>query len=283
MEKKTIILLSAKRCGSTAVFQMFQKHPDVSIGHQNKHVYRWEPNFWNLAVDAISGSPKQLVERLHISMPKLKLPTRWSEKAVFALWDQVLSRYGPVIFDKSPQYLGSRKALSLIRRYQQLANDVRIFAVVRDGRDAITSQHTLWKEGMKISVQERERLWLQKYRNLEKLQRDMYIPVFRYEDFAAAPSCYAPMIFEHCGLRNIKSTFRHVKKTNIGRYAVAKDHDVRRWRFDARFRSHLDNYGYDNPQRIDLRSIKNKRSLSKRLRSAKSRVYGFLLKGKPLK
>jgi len=31
MAKKTILMLSAKRCGSTAVFKMFQKHPEVGV------------------------------------------------------------------------------------------------------------------------------------------------------------------------------------------------------------------------------------------------------------
>ena len=76
-----------------------------------------------------------------------------------------------MIFDKSPQYLGNRKALELIREYQQLGNDVRLFAMIRDPRDAIASQYTLWRHHVEgDSPSRREQLWLEKYAHLETLQ-----------------------------------------------------------------------------------------------------------------
>ena len=53
--KKNIILLSAKRTGSTAVMKIFQKHKKVNLMHIDQKISNWESNFWLLALDAING------------------------------------------------------------------------------------------------------------------------------------------------------------------------------------------------------------------------------------
>ena len=108
--RKTIVMLSAKRCGSTAVFRMFQRHPDIGVCHVDQNITAWEPNFWNLAVAAIEGNPTKFIHRFSESHPFLRIPYRFSEDAVFRLWDDILETLGPAVFDKSPQYLGNRKA-----------------------------------------------------------------------------------------------------------------------------------------------------------------------------
>ena len=55
MNNKIIIMLSAKRCGSTAIFNLFQKHPNVKILHKNQNIDNWEPQFWLYAHKALSG------------------------------------------------------------------------------------------------------------------------------------------------------------------------------------------------------------------------------------
>ena len=54
-KKRTIIMLSAKRSGSSAVFKIFQKHPDTGVCHVNQGIHYWEANFWNLAAEAIDA------------------------------------------------------------------------------------------------------------------------------------------------------------------------------------------------------------------------------------
>ena len=49
---KSIILLSAKRTGSTAVMKIFQKHDQTKIMHVDQNVDNWESNFWLLAVES---------------------------------------------------------------------------------------------------------------------------------------------------------------------------------------------------------------------------------------
>ena len=61
---KTIIMLSAKRCGSTAIFNSFQKHPEVKICNEDEKINNYEIQFWTNAVEAINGNPSNLIEVL---------------------------------------------------------------------------------------------------------------------------------------------------------------------------------------------------------------------------
>jgi len=248
MSRKTIIMLSAKRCGSTAIFRMFQKHPDVGVCHINADIANWEPNFWNLGAEAVQGYPDKFLARFKESCPFLNFPKSFTEETLFSLWDNILEELGPIVFDKSPQYLGNKAAFELLARYMEMGKDVKFFSIIRDPRDAITSQYELWKkEG--DSPKKRELLWLNKYHHLEYLQKNFAdIPIFRYEDFALATSFYAPMIFKHCGIADIPETYEHIRPTSIGRYSASLLQDVRNWRFSDKLVSHLKKYGYRNPQ-----------------------------------
>lgn len=243
-------MFSAKRCGSTAVFKMFQKHPDVGVCYYDKNVDNWEPNFWNLAVEAINGNPSPFIERFKISHPFLEFPDEFTEDNVFQLWDKILEVQGPVVFDKSPQYLGDEKALNLLLKYKSKDNDIRIFAMIRDPRDSISSQYELWNKHVdNDSPKFREKQWLEKYHHLEKLNKDFgFIPIFKYEDFAQSPNIYAPMIFNYCGIDNIEETYNHIKPTHIGRYSTSLNYKIRNWKFNKDFENHLRKYGYSIPQ-----------------------------------
>lgn len=273
-------MLSAKRCGSTAIFKMFQQHPDVGVCHVNQDINNWEPNFWNLGARAIDGFPDDFISRFKESHPFLSMPDQWTEETLFQLWDTILEKQGPVIFDKSPQYLGNVRVFELLKKYSQQGNDVRFFAVIRDPRDAISSQYELWKSYLKDdSPSKREIAWLKKYHHLEQLQQTFaYIPLFRYEDFSVAPICYGSILLDHCGCSQIVESYQHIRPTSIGRYSASISPKIRFWHFSQEFKEHLKKYGYQIPQlsivqrivltvkmfkgniRRELSSIKNKLS-----------------------
>ncbi len=247
---RTIIMLSAKRCGSTAVFRMFQKHPNVGVCHVDRAIENWEPNFWNLAVKALHGDKEPFTIRFRKSHPFLEIPETFTEEAIFRLWDTILQHQGPILFDKSPQYLGNQEALELLQKYKSLGNDVRIFAFIRDPRDAITSQFEIW-EGCpgNESPKSLEIAWLQKYNHLEELQISYeFISVFRYEDFSRAPVCYAPMIYNFCGLQDAHNSYSHIRPTSINRYSISLNSHIRKWQMSEEFKAHLLKYGYSVPQ-----------------------------------
>lgn len=241
-------MLSSKRCGSTAMFHVFQKHPDVGVCHIDHRIVRWEPNFWNLAADAIDGDSKPFISRFRDSHPFLEMPDTFTESTVFELWNQILREQGPTVFDKSPQYLGHEAGMNLLLRYRDAGNDVRIFSVIRDPRDSITSQHELWKSFERVSPKDREKEWLDKYHHLERLQNNNLIPLFRYEDVTAAPSCYLPMLFRHCDCQDVPESYDHLRPMTNGRYSASLSPSIRFWRFSDAFSSHLRKYGYPKRQ-----------------------------------
>ena len=247
---KTIIMLSAKRCGSTAIFRMFQRHPDVGVCHIDQDISNWEPNFWNLGAQAIAGNPQPMTERFKKSHPFLKIQGPVTEEHLFELWDSILDHLGPTVFDKSPQYLGNRTALGLIYKYKQLGNDVRVFSFIRDPRDAITSQYELWHSHVENdSPERREIAWLEKYKHLEELKNTFGdIPVFRYEDFSKSPSTYVPQLYKHCGAKDIPDTYTHISPVSVGRYSASINLKIREWNMGQDFKNHLIKYNYKTPQ-----------------------------------
>jgi len=151
-------MLSAKRSGSSAIFKIFQNHPDVGVCHINQNINYWEPNFWNLASEAINGNTKPFLDRFiykEKSHSFLKIPEQFTEQTVFDLWEQILDKLGPIIFDKSPQYLINDDALELLKKYIRAGNDVRIFGIIRDPKDTITSQYELWNQYVENDSPER--------------------------------------------------------------------------------------------------------------------------------
>jgi len=243
--RRTIILLSSKRSGSTAVFTMFQRHPDVGVCHVNRAIDLWEPNFWNFGAEAIAGRPELFAKRFAESHPFLGGGAPRSEDELFAMWDAILDRQGPTVFDKSPKYLGDRAAFDLMLKYRARGDDLRFIALVRDPRDVITSQFTLWNHLVEgDSPAFREDRWIAQYEHLEQLQRQFYIPLFRYEDFAAAPAVYAPIMFEHCGVRHVPEAYAHVRPVNVGRHATSDKEEIRAWTPGEKLRRMMRVFGY---------------------------------------
>ena len=188
--RKTIILLSAKRSGSTALFKCFQKHSEVKIPHSNQKIDNWEIQFWSLAVLALKGDFNPLQERLKKSFPKIdfKLKSEITEDNIFDIWNRILDDRGGVVFDKSPQYLGNNLALDLLKKYIYSGNNVKIISLMRDPRDTITSQYELWREFTeKDSLEKREKYWIKQYKHLEVLREKINIPLFYYEKISITP------------------------------------------------------------------------------------------------
>jgi hypothetical protein len=246
--RRTIILLCAKRSGSTAMFNMFQRHPEVGVCHTNQAIELWEPNFWNFGGEAIAGRPDAFSRRFAESHPFLGGGAPRSEEELFAMWDAVLDHLGPIVFDKSPRYLGDHAALDLILRYRARGNDVRFVALVRDPRDVIASQFTLWSHLVDgDSPRFREERWVAQYEHLHELQRDLCIPLVRYEDFAAAPAVFAPILFEHCGLGDAPETYAHIRPVNVGRHATSDRVEIQSWIPGEKLRGMMQRFGYRLP------------------------------------
>jgi hypothetical protein len=184
----------------------------------------------------------------------MKIPDVRSRYGLFDIWDEVLKRRGPIVIDKSPQYLGSKMALRLLLMYkEERKRDVRIVGLIRDPRDAITSQYVKWhlvqekKTGIIDSPERREQKWLAKYYNLEFVQKkvpDMLM--VKYEDLVNDRDYTVKQICKYCGIQYQSGMDAHVVPTHIGRHETSTNRKVVKWRgnLSVDFQEHMKKYGY---------------------------------------
>ena len=166
----------------------------------------------------------------------------------------ILDKYGPIVFDKSPQYLGSKETIDLLSKYKTKnpKTKIIIFAFIRNPLDAITSQHELWKQYTKEnSLVEREKSWLNKYNHLEKIKKDLNIKLYKYEEFCSDPKNYTKNLMEFCGLSYSDHLCSHLKKKSFGRYNVTPFKSIKNWAVGEELLEHMDKYGYSKFNKND--------------------------------
>jgi SAM-dependent methyltransferase len=272
--KRTIICLAAKRSGTTAIHRIFVNHPDTKICHPNQRKSSWEPNFWNYAAAALDNDRQQLelknvgkgvtpqqqfAERMSIMAPDIPVRLPLSEESIFELWDAILDKYGPIVFDKSPKYLSSDRALQLLLKYIEWGNDVRVFGIIRDPRDVIASQYELWHDVTPDTTPEhRDRRWVEYYQRFERFQvliGKERCPLIRYEDLSRDPQYWIPFILRHCGMADIPEIYAHIRPVSIGRYSRTRDLALLSWRYSEDLKAVAARYGYDMSSRPGVASF----------------------------
>ncbi len=246
--RKTIILLSAKRCGSTAVLNVFRKHPKVNISSDKKNRPNLEINFWNNAYDELYNRPNSLRKNLKKYMPsvfknkKIKIS---KIEDIFNLWNLILKKKGPIIFDKSPKYLENYKYLNLILKYKKKYN-LTLIGLIRNPLDAITSQHELWHQYTKEkNLKNREAQWLKYYLNLEKLKKKDF-KLIKYENLVRNKKKNFKLLFNYAKLEfknEYISDFDNILKP---RYQISMFKNIKNWKWNKKFEKHLIKYKYFN-------------------------------------
>jgi|TARA_B100001093_G_scaffold500665_1_gene551423 hypothetical protein len=245
--KKNIILLSAKRTGSTAVMKIFQKHNKVKLMHIDQKISNWESNFWLLALDAINGKKDSFEVRLKNAAPFIKLQEKYDKKKIFEIYNEINNFFGPITFDKSPQYLGNINCLKLIQEYNSVHNNIVFLGLIRNPLDSIVSQYQLWREYKENdSLQEREKRWLKKYNHLAEIKKEIKnLKIIRYEDLVKNPKKVTTEIFNYCDIEYDENCINHLKEKSIGRYQTfALIDENMKWKWSEEFNEHLIEYNY---------------------------------------
>ena len=245
-KKKTIILLSAKRCGSTAILNVFRKHPNINISSDKQNRPNLEINFWNNAYDELKKKPNNLRKNLKKYMPsifKKKKIIINNIEDIFNLWNLILEKKGPIIFDKSPKYLEDFNYLNLILKYKKKHN-VTIIGLIRNPLDAITSQHELWHEYTEEkNLKDRELKWLKYYSNLEKIS-DKEFKLIKYENLINNKIKNFKKLFTYSDIKFKKEYVSDFDDKLKPRYQITMFKSIKNWKWDKKFEKHLIKYRY---------------------------------------
>ncbi len=225
--------------------------------HIDQKISNWESNFWLLALDAINGKKNIFDDRLKIATPFIKLQEKYDKKKIFEIYNEISNFFGPITFDKSPQYLGNRECLKLIEEYNSVYNNIIFLGLIRNPLDAIVSQYQLWREYKKNdSLQKREQNWLNKYNHLTQIKnKNKNLKIIRYEDLVKNPKKKASEIFDYCDIEFDENCTNHLKEKSIGRYqAFSFINENKKWKWSDEFNEHLITYNY-HPKYIEKISI----------------------------
>ena len=241
-EKKTIIILSAKRSGSTAIYNVFKKHTQAYNPIKGDKFL--ELSYWNQGVEAINGNIKNFVKLLDMINYSGYLPDNleFTEEDIFNIWDDILEYNGPTVYDKSPRYLGNLDCLKLIKKYKDRGNDVRVICLMRNPLNCISSQWKRW--GM--SLKYREYNWTRYYRNYERMKDELDIKFLRMEDFMRDANKYIGDMLTHVGLEIQESSYEHI--VPIHGVSVLNHYDTdefREWNINSNILYFMERYGYD--------------------------------------
>lgn len=286
---QTVLLLSDKSSGSTALQYELLRHPSVRAVRYTMHNDH-ETLYWVKAAVLLGQEPVDFVEgRLPLRSTEARrdleallrenVPGWTSPKSnsalVFDGWRALCEAHGPVFFEKSPHHLNSWAATSLLLRYALTTDhDVRVVGLVRNPLAVLYSAWTRWL----TPPEERQAYWLRTYRNLlavEALLGPDRVRVVRYEDLAADPVPRLGALTDWLGLP---------PEETVG--SGLHDRSVQKWTEDETFDLELDpavraiatRFGYTeadlyNPPKEGLaRAEKARLALARRYRVGKGRL-----------
>ena len=169
-----------------------------------------------------------------------------SKEDIFDLWNLILEKKGPIIFDKSPKYLENMSFLNLISDYKK-NHEVKIIGMIRNPLDAITSQYELWHEYTnEQDLNDRENKWLAYYNNLENfLELENDIKFIKYENLVKNHENFKEL-FDYCNLVfNENYTNKFQRKINE-RHKISMFKKIKDWKWTNAFNNHLNKYDYLN-------------------------------------
>ncbi|MEM1056849.1 MAG: sulfotransferase [Bacteroidota bacterium] len=292
---QTVLLLSDKSSGSTALQYELLRHPSIRAVEYTMHNDH-ETLYWvkaavlleQPAVDFVEGrwpirpreARRDLEALLHQNVPGWTSPKN-DRALVFDGWRALCEAYGPVFFEKSPHHLNSWAATNLLLRYALTTDhDIRVIGLARNPLAVLYSAWTRWL----TPPEERQAYWLRTYRNLlavEGLLGPERCTLVRYEDLISDP---VPR------LREITDWLGLPASDEVGSGLHARS--ARKWDDDEAFDLTLDpavaaiasRFGYseqdlDNPPKTGLSEAEKRRlALVRRYRIGKGQLKNRVLR-----
>ena len=210
----TVLLLSDKSSGSTALQSALLAHPEVRAVEHTMHTSR-ETLWWAKAASLLgadradwaegrapflaSEARRDLRELLRSNAPGAPLPAT-DEALVWDGWERVSRAHGPVFFEKSPHHLVHWAATSLLLRWALTTDqEIRVIGLVRN---PLAVLHSAWSRWL-TPPSEREAVWARAQRNLLAARATLgpeRFTLVRYEDLVREPARELAALAAFCGL-----------------------------------------------------------------------------------
>ena len=274
---KSILILSNKSSGSSAVQRLLAQAADLKCVEKTRH-FQNESLYWTKAasllnlpqVDMLDSEvpiPRRqakddLITLLQDNVPDYQAPDN-DQSLIFDGWHQLCEQYQPIFLEKSPHHLLQSSALSLIVSCMEKLEgqvDFLLIGLVRNPMDVLYSAFRRWKTPPEKLQYE----WLTAYENLRDLAMDLgdrnpntpfkYNPngrlvTIRYEDLAGSLDPLAP-VFDFC------ETQPNADAKSLNRKSLLK------WQQDTLFGFTLapdvlalaQTYGYDTRELVNAAS-----------------------------
>lgn len=292
---QTVLLLSDKSSGSTALQYELLRHPSVkAVGYtmHNDH----ETLFWVKAAVLLGQEPVDFVEgRLPVRVAEARrdllallrenvpgwTPPPHDEDLVFDGWRALCETHAPVFFEKSPHHLNSWAATSLLLRYALTTDhDVRVIGLVRNPLAVLYSAWTRWL----TPPRQRQAYWLRTYRNLlavEALLGSDRVRMVRYEDLIADPVDELRAVTDWLGLAPEASVGTGLHARSAQKWTADEGFDLD---LDPAVRAIAQRFGYSdeelhNPPKPGLASgEKLKLGIARRVRVGKGKLKNRVIR-----
>ena len=209
---KSILLLSNKSSGSSAVQRLLAQAADLKYVEKTRH-FENESLYWTKAASVLdlpqqdmldsevpippARARQDLIDLLRDNVPGYQPPTG-DRDLIFEGWRQLSERYAPIFLEKSPHHLLQWSALSLIGEAMERLEgrvDFLLVGLVRNPLDTLYSAFRRWQTPPEKLQYE----WLKAYTNLRQLEKQLgdRLVTVRYEDLTVS---LAPLarVFDFC-------------------------------------------------------------------------------------
>lgn len=256
---KSVIVLSEKSSGSTAIQDLLAKFADLKHV-QHTHHWAFETLYWSLAA-SILEMPQTKIPDSVVPVPKVAardelialvrnnshdfIPPQDDKDLVMNGWRHLCEAHAPIFLEKSPHHLCQQSSLDLIAQWMDVNNDIDtvLIGLVRNPMDTIYSQYARWR----ARPEALEGQWRTAYKNLLTLKDRVgdRVYIIRYEDLIQSTSVMEP-VFNAIGVEADLADHNHMHQKSI-----------QKWRADNAFGFALseetitlaEQYGY---QRTDM-------------------------------
>lgn len=231
MKPKSIVILSEKSSGSSALQNLLQKYVNVKYVKFTQH-HQHETLYWTKAASILGmqqvnmlnsevplerfEAKNELIDFLRMNIKNYDPPCN-DRELIFNGWKMLCKKYSPIFVEKSPHHLLQWSAIKLMLEasYQTKDIDMLFIGLIQNPIDTIYSQYKRWGGDPNLLQFQ----WQTAYTNLVKLKDRLNekLVIVKYEDIVNSSDHLLP-ILSFCGVSINKINPSYLHKESISKW-----------------------------------------------------------------